>query len=172
MDEIFDDCSNNSSQSKSYLKQISHLILPYYFNFRHFLELELKALISSIDDCFPVATHSLIQLVDSFGESLMGIREKKRYGELDESKVNDLFKKIFEEYTEIKNLVEQYQRIESASDYYRYLFEKQNKRMVLRNPNLKLELNETKQLFGALNKKLMSISMHLREVGVYVYFTL
>lgn len=46
--------------------EIEHLILPYYFNFRHYVELELKALIVVLSGDSPKLSHKSGELVEYF----------------------------------------------------------------------------------------------------------
>lgn len=49
-------------------KEVEHLILPYYFNFRHYLELELKALIVGMTNKSPNIIHDLGALWEDFSK--------------------------------------------------------------------------------------------------------
>ena len=120
-------------------KSISHLIMPYYFNFRHFVELELKALIASFTGEKPSITHQLGDLMRSYLKCF----EQFRTGDLDESQLHH-YEELKKLNTELDDRVRRYISHECNHSYYRYLFESN---FTLNHPVLSLDFSKMCKLF-------------------------
>ena len=117
-------------------KEIEHLILPYLFNFRHYVELELKALYVTLTGESPKITHDLNELISNINDKLTNLD----YSEIDkgqgiffisEKKFKDTKDECLETVEKLKNLIAEYSKDEPAVEYYRYIF---GKNLVLNNP--------------------------------------
>lgn len=161
---------------ESYIdKDIEHLILPYLFNFRHFVELELKALYVAVTNKSPDLTHDLKFLLTKVEESIIGID----YNTIDKSYRNpteDQFNKIKDEaiglFTDLKAKISIYIDKEPAQEYYRYIFEDEKKGreryIILKNTVVELDFLETDSLFKSIRSLFDKLRLKLRDI-IYVY---
>lgn len=152
-------------------KRIGHLIMPFNFCFRHFIELNLKALIATITHTKPDNIHELLKLTKKLGEVLCSlkdenitefVKENLKHFDSNKEKVTNIFE-------ELRVLIEKYDKEEPAVEYFRYLFETN---YTLRNPYLSLDYNKIIREFSLIEEKFKVLCMQLREMGVYVYWTL
>ncbi len=106
-------------------KEVEHLILPYYFNFRHYLELELKALIVGMANKSPNIIHDLGKLWKDFSEIFSSLNYEADVvlkfqistEEFEKQKV-----KISSIMRETEMLLREYIEIEPNVEYYRFIF--------------------------------------------------
>lgn len=161
IEELFNDKANR--------KDIEHLVLPYFFSFRHYLELELKAIISSITNEITADTHSLKDLLQRLEDALNSISENEETYKLFQNNFQANKTKALKDFTEIRRLIERFLIIEPSVEYYRYLFKK---KMTLDNPILTLDFCEQDKLFKLIVQKIHRFNILLRDMDVYVYFTL
>lgn len=155
------------------VKDIEHLILPYYFNFRHYVELSLKALIIALTKESPKTTHDLQSLMTcvlekidilKFDESIPAIFcTKEKY---DKTKIE-----VIKLAQELNKKITEYQKLECAVEYYRYIFEKDKKDLSLKHDKIELDYNKTHALFFETRDLFDKLLMKLREIE-YVYPTL
>lgn len=154
-------------------KDIEHMILPYYFNFRHYVELSLKALIIALTKESPTLTHDLQELMTCI---IMGINAI----EFDEKTpaifcTKDKFEKAKHEAIEITNelkiKISEYQELECAVEFYRYIFERENKHLILRHHSIELDYNKIHLLFIETRDLFDKLSVKLRDI-TYIYSTL
>lgn len=161
-------------------KEIEHLILPYLFNFRHYVELVLKALYVTLTGESPKITHSLNELVSNINDKLTNLD----YCEIDkgqglffisEKKFEDTKKECLKTVEKIKILIVEYSKDEPVVEYYRYIFENErsngDKYLVLNNPVIQLDYPKTNQLFCSIRDLFDSLCIKLRDI-IYIYFTL
>ncbi len=154
-------------------KDIEHLILPYYFNFRHYVELSLKALIVALTEESPKITHELHDLITCVIDTIDNL-------EFDESTpaifcTKDKFDKtkneVIEFTQELKTKITEYQKLECAVEYYRYIFEKEKGNLSLKNDRIELDYNQTHSLFFETRDLIDKLLVKLREIA-YIYSTL
>ncbi len=154
-------------------KDIEHLILPYYFNFRHYVELSLKALIVNLTKESPKITHDLQTLISclldnidslQFDESTPAIFCTKEKYDKTKSEVIKLAQELSKKITE-------YQKLECAVEYYRYIFEKDKNDLSLKHDKIELDYNQTHLLFFETRDLFDKLLIKLREIE-YVYPTL
>lgn len=154
-------------------KDIEHLILPYYFNFRHYVELSLKALVVALTDESPNLTHNLQSLmtcvtnainVHEFNENTPAIFGTKEKFDIDKTETIELAQ-------ELNAKIIEYQKFECAEEYYRYIFEKEKDVLSLKHDNIELDYNQTHSLFFETKDLLDRISVKLRDIA-YIYPTL
>ena len=160
---------NNCFENRFDQKEIEHLILPYVFSFRHYLELELKAIISSITNKKVQDTHSLKDLMHSLEEALKSIPENEEPYRVFQLNYQENKTKALDAYNTISGMIKEFLKSEPSVEYYRYLFKT---KMTLDNPILKLDFNNTDKLFKRIDKEILELNKLLRDLDVYVYFTL
>ena len=156
-------------ENKDNSKEIEHLILPYVFSFRHYLELEFKAIITSMTNEITDDTHSLKDLMNSLEKALKAVSENKHSYRLFQMNFQENKGKALEVYNYIKKLINNFLALEPSIEYYRYLFKK---KMTLNDPVLSLDFRESDNLFREIDHKFIELNKILREMDVYVYFTL
>ena len=156
----------NGQKNNSQYKYILRHILPYYFNFRHFVETELKALSIAVKRITAIANHNLTNLVDDLidGVKSLTLESKglflKKQEELDEKKTNIL--KILHE---LKNNIIEYGKLEPSDDYYRFIFDKD---FQCSNSVVKLNLKLTEPLFSSIVTNFREVETELHHI-MYFY---
>ena len=155
------------------LKDIEHLILPYIFNFRHCVELELKALYVAITNQSPKVIHSIIKLT----ETLERVINEINYDQVDISyltvsikEFNEIKSDILIIFSQLKSKVEEYNDMEAADEYYRYIFEKEKNTLQLKNPVIELDFVNTNELFINIRDLMDKLCMKIREI-IYIQFS-
>lgn len=148
-------------------KDIEQLVLPYYFNFRHFVELELKALIVALSTSSPETTHKLNVLANELSNLIKDIErdpkicsEQTRYIEAKEKSIYLCDK--------LKELIAKYCDIEFADEFFRYIFEKKNGSINLKHYVIKLNYCVENDLFNNIHELLMNICDELSSYK-YIY---
>ena len=114
-------------------------------------------------------THSLKDLMNSLEKALKAVSENEQSYRLFQMNFQENKAKALEVYTEIKGLINQFLSSEPSVEYYRYLFKK---KMTLNDPVLSLDYRESDKLFREIDLKFIELNKILREMDVYVYFTL
>lgn len=154
-------------ENKNKEKEIEHLILPYFFNFRHYVELELKGIITAVTEESPKMTHNLKELFEIAKEAITLIEPKQDeffFKEADKHKANaQALIEMIE--VEMKPYLEQ----EPAADFYRYIFGVNNKNIVLSQPVIRLDYSKANDMFMDIVTHFNNLYEELRETGTYVY---
>ncbi len=154
-------------------KYIEHLILPYYFNFRHYVELSLKALIVALTEESPNLTHSLQNLMTrvtnainvlEFDENKPAIFGTKEKFDIDKTEAIELAQ-------ELNTKISEYQRLECTEEYYRYIFERDTDSLILKHDKIELDYNQTHLLFFETKELFDKLLVKLRDIA-YIYPTL
>lgn len=152
------------------IKDIGHIILPYFFNFRHFVELELKALIVAITNQSPKLTHDLdsllVQVENSMNEITFESIEN-RFPPITEEGFNKSKSEAQVLLVKLKKLMDQYVSTEYAVEYYRYIFENDKGSLILNNPTIELDFENTRCLFQSIVDTFGELRMKLREI-IYI----
>lgn len=162
-------CMNEHFESKANSKDIGHLILPYVFSFRHYLELELKAILSSVTGSVTQDTHSLKELMKSLKEALKAISENENEPKIFRVGFQENKIEMLNTFNNLCGMINQFLEIEPSVEYYRYIFKKG---MTLENPVLTLDFGNTDILFKRIDKEIIKLDDLLRKLNIYVYFTL
>ncbi len=152
-------------------KDIEHLILPYFFNFRHYVETELKAIYVTATNETPELTHDISKLLTSTETAINEISYDKidnSYLKLSEDRFNEIKVNALSICGKLKTMIDQYISIEPVVEYYRYIFEKN---LVLNNPVIQLDYPKTNKLFCSIRDSFDTLCLKLREM-IYIYFTL
>lgn len=152
-------------------KEVEHLILPYYFNFRHYLELELKALIVGMTNKSPNIIHDLGKLWKDFSEIFSSLNYEADVvlkfqistEEFEKQKV-----KISSIMRETEMLLREYIEIEPNVEYYRFIF---TTGMDLKESVIELDFNNMDKKLRNLAEGFKKLNIHLREI-VYLYFSI
>ena len=156
----------NGQKNNSQYKYILRHILPYYFNFRHFVETELKALSIAVKRITAIANHNLTNLVDDLidGVKSLTLESKgvflKKQEELEEKKTI-----VLQILHNLGNNINEYVKLEPSDDYYRFIFDKD---FQCGNPVVKLDLNLTEQLFSNIVSNFREIETELHNI-MYFY---
>lgn len=146
---------------------IEHLILPYLFNFRQYVELELKAIITAITSKSPNITHKLDVLMNDAKSIIESIpTEEDSFFITNSEEHKDKAIKIM---TEIEILLERFLENEPAADFYRYIFTAKGGEIALGESTISLDFHKTKELFSTVTKLFNDFYFELREAGIYIY---
>lgn len=154
-------------------KDIEHLILPYLFNFRHFVELELKALYVAMTNESPFVSHDLKSLSDKTEKALNNITYKsidRISRNVSEEEFNNFKNEAISIFSDLKRMILQYCLTEVAVEYYRYIFEKDGNNISLKNPVIEFDFKHQNELFINIRDKIDKLRMKLREF-IYIYCT-
>ncbi len=155
---------------KAERKTVERLILPYYFNFRHYLELELKALIIGLTDESPNISHDLMYLWKEFS---------KRFSDLEYDSDQVLQYKVTQDSFEKQKskilcvmakaeiILKEYVAKEPNVEYYRFIFDT---KMELKNPIIELDFPDVDKELRELAQRFKEIKLYLREI-IYLYFS-
>lgn len=152
-------------------KEIKKYILPYYFNFRHYVALELKAIIIALSNKSPKTTHKLSSLLDETIELIGKIEYNPtdRFEYLSEDKYLSIKEELIEICNELKNRITEYLNLECADEYFRYIFEQEKGNLVLKHPIIKLDYPHANNLFYCINELFNKICMKSSYI-TYVYY--
>lgn len=160
----------NKSFEADAQKEVRHLVLPYYFNFRHYVELELKALIIALKNEAPQIVHNLDKLWKEFSDEVTNLSYNKDI--VNNGVTNETFEKTKNEVQErVKNaykLLEEYVKEEPAVEYYRFLFDT---KFELSKTIVELDFGYVDKIFRDLATELKIINAKLREI-IYLFCTL
>lgn len=160
----------NKSFEADAQKEVRHLVLPYYFNFRHYVELELKALIIALKNEAPQIVHDLDKLWKEFSDEVTNLSYNKDI--VNNGVTNEDFEKTKKEVQEhVKNaykLLEEYIKEEPAVEYYRFLFDT---KFELSKTIVELDFGYVDKIFRDLATELKIINAKLREI-IYLFCTL
>ena len=152
-------------------KDIEHLILPYYFNFRHYVETELKAIYVAVTNKSSENIHDICKLINQTVNAINEISYDEidnSYPKLPEDCFNEIKTNVLSICGKLKTMIDQYISIEPDVAYYRYIF---GKNLVLNNPVIQLDYPKTNQLFCSIRDLFDSLCIKLRDI-IYIYFTL
>lgn len=153
-------------------KDIAHLIMPYYFIFRHYVELELKGLYIAISNDSPIFTHDLNKLIGSVTSKLEGLCFNQidgSYNQIDEPSFITKQQEAILLCKSLEKLIGEYTSNEPTVEYYRYVFENENRYISLKNPQIELDFHYTKELFESIRKTFANLRLKLIEF-IYVQF--
>ena len=160
------------------MKDIEHLVLPYFFNFRHYVELELKALYVAITSHSPKITHDLRKLIRITEQAIREISFNaidNSFLRLTEAKFDSIKSEVTVLFAKTRSMIEQYISKEPVVEYYRYIFENDkdngDKYLVLNHSIIELDFPETNKLFCNIRDSFDILCKKLREI-IYIYFTL
>lgn len=160
----------NKSFEADAQKEVRHLVLPYYFNFRHYVELELKALIIALKNEAPQIVHDLDKLWKEFSDEVTNLSYNKDI--VNNGVTNETFEKTKNEVQErVKNaykLLEEYVKEEPEVEYYRFLFDT---KFELSKTIVELDFGYVDKIFRDLATELKIINAKLREI-IYLFCTL
>lgn len=152
------------------IREISHIVLPLLFNFRHYVELEIKAFIVALTNESPKAIHALDIL---FGDLKIAIN-----AEYDNCLITDrksgLESVVSSIIKPLDTLIKNYTKTEPAVEYYRYIFEieyvKKDKYLVLKNPIIEVDFKSVKDLFNSIIGLFNDLRLELNRLDYYIYY--
>ena len=154
-------------------KDIEHLILPYYFNFRHYVELSLKALIVTLTQESPKITHDLQPLISCVLDNINFLKFDQNTPKIfcTEEQYDEIKSELIKLAQDLKEKINEYQKLECAVEYYRYIFEKDKNDLSLKHDKIDLDYNQTHSLFWGTRDLFDKFLMKLKQIE-YVYSTL
>lgn len=151
-------------QIKQSPKTIMRYAIPFMFNSRHFIELELKGIILRLDGKPASNTHDISVLVKDFGSSLRNYSYEKIDGKFfkEDTFVNgkEVAISVFED---LKQDITQYMINEPAVEFYRYIFEKDYS---ISETQIDFDYSEHSKLFFSIYSGFKRIVKELHCAGV------
>ena len=154
-------------------KDIEHLILPYYFNFRHYVELSLKALIVALTKESPKITHNLQNLMTCVTHAIDDLEFDTNTSAIfcTQEKFDSNKCEAIKLAQELNAKISEYLQFECAVEYYRYIFETDKDGLSLKHDRIELDYNQTHLLFFETRDLFDKLSTKLRNI-TYIYPTL
>lgn len=154
-------------------KMIEKLILPYYFNFRHFVELSLKAIIATISGYSPETTHKLNALSNRINSLLSDYKYNNADVIVSEEQFNVNKQEAMVIFSRLSKMIEEYCNTEPSDEFYRYIFETEGKgnrrHIVLNNPTISLNYNDVDKKFHEIETDIYEFCKILSFIK-YTYF--
>ena len=137
--------SNCFEAEKDYSDLITQLVMPYLFEFRHFVELSLKALFMNATGEQAEIVHDLDKLFISAKDAIMALQRDERPGILaiTDEKYNSSMANIKKYLDKMEEIIVPYASSEPSVEYYRFLFDRNNN---LDNPIITLDFEKERQL--------------------------
>ena len=137
-------------------------ILPYYFNYRHYVETQLKALSVAVKRIAILENHDLKELLKDVLNGIQNLSLTSKGIKLKSEEELEKYKKILiQHFEKLTPLLEEYLNIEPSPEYYRYIFEKDFK---CNNPKIYLDLKYTEKLFEDIVNCFKAIGRDLFDV--------
>lgn len=157
-------------KNKAKEREVSHYVLPLLFNFRHYVELEIKALYAAVSAESPRVTHNLCKLFDDFKEIIDN--DYKGCGNEERKKIlNSIISKIIQP---LDALIKEYAENEPAVEYYRYIFEvekdNEGSHLVLDNPIIDIDFVDIKVRFNSIIELFNKLRIELNRLDYYVWY--
>lgn len=164
---------NSRFENNIIAKDIEHLILPYYFNFRHYVELSLKALIVNLTKESSKITHDLQTLMTGVLDNIDILKFDENTPAIfcTKEKYDNTKSEVIKLAQELNKKITEYQKFECAVEYYRYIFEKDKNDLSLKHDKIELDYSQIHALFLETRDLIDKLLMKLREIE-YVYSTL
>ena len=124
---------------------ITQLVMPYLFEFRHFVEVSLKALFMNATGEQAEIVHDLDKLFISAKDAIMTLKRDERPGILaiTDEEYNSSMANIKKYLDKMEKIIIPYASSEPTVEYYRFLFDRNNN---LDNPIIILDYEKERQL--------------------------
>lgn len=105
-----------------------HLMLPYFFLFRHYQELELKSFFMGVKGLAPSRSHNLNKLCNEFLNSVKDLSfDKEIAGVSDLNEFEQHKRVVLELIQSLHEEIVYFKAYEPADDYFRFLYSKKFK---------------------------------------------
>lgn len=119
--------------------------MPYLFEFRHFVEVSLKALFMNATGEQAETIHDLDKLFISAKDAILALQRDERPGILaiSDEKYNSSMASIRKNLKKMEEIIIPYASSEPSVEYYRFLFDKNNN---LDDPIITLDYEKERQL--------------------------
>lgn len=136
---------NCFEDEKDYSDLITQLVMPYLFEFRHFVEVSLKALFMNATGEQAETIHDLDKLFISAKDAILALQRDERPGILaiSDEKYNSSMASIRKNLKKMEEIIIPYASSEPSVEYYRFLFDKNNN---LDDPIITLDYEKERQL--------------------------
>ena len=146
-------------KSNQNYKLILRHILPYYYNFRHFIETQLKAFAICVKRKSFLEEHNLISLINDVIDGVESLSLQFESIKIEkEEELQRAKEVILIDLDKLKTLIQKYLKNEPSHEYYRYIFARDFK---CENPVVTLDLNSSEKLFKNMLKLFRNIEKNL-----------
>lgn len=147
---------------------VLHYVLPYYFNFRHYVEITLKAISVITTRKQIYETHELNNLLNDIKEGLNNISISSKW--VYETEAVEFSRKKDESIkliNQLEKLVNEYLEMEPTSEYYRYIF---GRNAELNKPVVRLDFKKTEELFYLIAECIKNVEISLHSFLLFYHF--
>lgn len=156
---------NGFENSDRYL--VTNLIIPYYFNFRHYIEVSLKAITLWANKSEYKKIHGLSELFKDVKESIGAILTKPEMWNSNVKKddVSERLEKVNEYLLDLEKNISIVEQNETSVEYYRFIFETNNQ---LEKAKISFDYKKEFELYNNTVRLINSIVNNLR-VLIYIF---
>ena len=146
---------------------VTNLIIPYYFNFRHYIEVSLKAITLWTNKSNYKKIHGLSELFTDVNDSIKAILTKPEMWNSNVKKddVSEHLEKVNEYLLDLEKNISIVEQNETSVEYYRFIFETNNQ---LKKTKISFDYKKEIELYNNTVRLINSIVNNLR-VLVYIF---
>jgi len=140
-------------------KEAKHLMMPYYFLFRHYCELELKSFLIGVTGANPPAIHDLKKLCKSFQKKIKAlVFDKDVAGATNYIEFNAHKDTVHKSLILIREELRAFKSFEPADEYFRFLYSND---FELKASKIDFDYNFQTVLFHKIVELFSSIEDHM-----------
>lgn len=156
---------NGFENSDRYL--VINLIIPYYFNFRQYIEVSLKAITLWANKSDYKKIHVLSKLFTDVNDSIGAILTKPEIwnSNVKEEEVSECLEKVNKYLLDLKKNISIVEQNETSFEYYRFIFETNNQ---LKKTKISFDYKKEIELYNNTVQLINSIVNNLR-VLIYIF---
>lgn len=156
---------NGFENSDRYL--VINLMIPYYFNFRHYIEVSLKSITLWANKSHYEKIHVLSELFKDVNGSIKEILTKPEMwnSNVKEDKVAEHLTKINKSLLDLEKIISIVEQNETSFEYYRFIFEKNNQ---LKKAKISFDYKKEIELYNNTVQLINSIVNNLRVI-IYIF---
>lgn len=144
-----------------------YFIIPYFFSYRHFIEVSLKAITLWASHSEYEITHDLSKLLEQAEKAINNITDRVDIwnSNITIKKVKKFQRKTQKNLSKLKLIVTEFNKSEPAADYYRFIFETTNE---IKQTKIVFKYDDEYNNFSQTYKIIYNIVINLSYI-VYVF---
>ena len=156
---------NGFENSDRYL--VINLIIPYYFNFRQYIEVSLKAITLWANKSDYKKIHVLSKLFTDVNDSIGAILTKPEIwnSNVKEEEVSECLEKVNKYLLDLEKNISIVEQNETSVEYYRFIFETNNQ---LKKAKISFDYKKEIELYNNTVRLINSIVNNLRDL-IYIF---
>ncbi len=142
---------------------IAQLVMPYLFEFRHFVEVSLKALFMNATGEQAKTVHNIDKIFICAKEAIMALQRDERKGifAISDEKYNSSMGNITKYLEKMGEIIIPYALREPSVEYYRFIFDRNNN---LDEPIIRLNFEKERQLQNEYYTAYKLLIKSIREI--------